>query len=408
VQSKIYSETIDWLFQRFPSYQNIGAPAYKPGLDTVLKLCTAFDNPQEKLKFVHVAGSNGKGSICSILASFLKENKLETGLFTSPHLVDFRERIRVNGETISEDDVISFCKKTLSLPLDFEPSFFEITFVMALVHFVKMECEICVIETGLGGRLDATNIITPLLSIITTISLEHTNFLGNTLHEIAFEKAGIIKNSVPVIIGHKNPLTESVFRSKAIKENTKIEFTEDQHYPLPTSFPLLGEYQKKNYQCALHAIAFLSKYFTLRITKMDDALLNLTKNTGFQGRLQIVQENPRVIFDVSHNAEGIEATLNYLEREFGALKIIYGSSSDKNFDEIFRFFSDKNSYSFTEFSNVRSAKIEVLENYSKKFNLNSTFYRDPKKALLRAKELSNNTETIVVFGSFFLLHDFLK
>ncbi|MGJ8661695.1 MAG: bifunctional folylpolyglutamate synthase/dihydrofolate synthase, partial [Bacteroidota bacterium] len=172
MQPKSYSETIDWLFQRFPSYQNIGASAYKPGLENVLKLCEAFNNPQKKLKFVHVAGSNGKGSTCSILASFLTENGLKTGLFTSPHLVDFRERIRIDGETILEKDVVSFCEKILSLPLDFEPSFFEITFVMALVHFEHSKCDICVIETGLGGRLDATNIINPLLSIITTISLE--------------------------------------------------------------------------------------------------------------------------------------------------------------------------------------------------------------------------------------------
>jgi dihydrofolate synthase/folylpolyglutamate synthase len=401
-----YSETIDWLFQRFPSYQNIGASAYKPGLENVLKLCAAFGNPQDKLKFVHVAGSNGKGSTCSILASFLTENRLKTGLFTSPHLVDFRERIRVDGKTISEEDVIAFCDEIQSL--EFEPSFFEITFVMALKHFEKSECDICVIETGLGGRLDATNIIQPLLSVITTISLEHTNFLGDTLEKIAFEKAGIIKTGIPVIIGQKNHLTESVFARKASEENSIIEFTEDKDFSLPNSFPLLGEYQQQNFRIVQHAISFLTRHFNLSESKMDLALKNLTVNTGFQGRLQIVDKDPRVIFDVSHNPEGIESTLNFLENEFGNLKIVYGSSADKNFDEIFPLFSQENEYFFTEFGNIRTAKVDVLKDYSKKFKLNSTFFLDPKKALSKAKELSNNTETIVVFGSFFLLHDFLK
>ncbi len=408
MQPSSYSETIDWLFQRFPSYQNIGSSAYKPGLENVLKLCDLFAKPQEKLKFVHVAGSNGKGSTCSILASFLTENKLRTGLFTSPHLVDFRERIRVNGEMISEEEVISFCEKIRSLPLDFEPSFFEITLVMALHYFVNANCEICVIETGLGGRLDATNIIQPLLSIITTISLEHTNFLGNTLAEIAFEKAGIIKKNTPVIVGFKNPITEVVFKEKAFREKAQIEFTEDFPTPIPASFPLLGTYQKQNYQTVVHAIKHLSNHFKLDLSKMDGALSNLYRNSGFQGRMQVVEEQPRVIFDVSHNAEGIEATLKFLQNEFGTLKIIYGSSADKNFEEIFPLFSTENQYFFTEFNNMRSAKIESLKNYSEKHRLSAHFFSNAKEALRTAKELSNNTETIVVFGSFFLLHDFLK
>jgi len=408
VQLKSYTETIDWLFQRFPSYQNIGASAYKPGLENVFKLCEAFDNPQEKLKFVHVAGSNGKGSTCSILASFLTENGLKTGLFTSPHLVDFRERIRVNGEMISENEVIQFCEKVNKHELDFEPSFFEISFVMALINFTNANCDICVIETGLGGRLDATNIIQPILSIITTISLEHTNFLGNSLEEIAFEKAGIIKKDVPVIIGYKNTITETVFKEKAQSEDAVIEFVGNNLYPIPDNFPLLGKYQQENFQTVCLAIKELSASFHLSTSKMEMALDNLSKNTGFQGRLQVVSENPRVIFDVSHNPEGIKATLEFLQSRFGKLKIVYGSSADKNFDEIFPLFSTQNSYFFTEFSNERSAKISILEEKSNNFHLSARFYTFPKVSLSEAKSLSHKEDTIVVLGSFFLLHDFLK
>jgi len=409
VQPKSYSETIDWLFQRFPSYQNIGASAYKPGLENILSLCEAFGNPQNRLQFVHIAGSNGKGSTSSILASFLTENELKTGLFTSPHLVDFRERIRVNGEMISEAEVVDFCEKINQITLDFEPSFFEITFVMALDYFNTQNCEICVIETGLGGRLDATNVITPLLSIITTISLEHTNFLGNDLSSIAFEKAGIIKKNVPVVIGHKNEITFPVFSEKARLENAEMRFATDHFFPIPDNFPLLGDYQRQNYQTVCSGIEILRNHFpTLSMDKMEEALKNLQSNTGFQGRLQIMEENPRVLFDVSHNAEGIKATLDYLEREKTTLKIIYGSSADKNFDEIFPLFSPQHTYFFTEFENNRSATIEILKEKAAKQHLNATFFKNPLNALTEAKHLSNNTETILVFGSFFLLHDFLK
>jgi dihydrofolate synthase / folylpolyglutamate synthase len=409
VQPKSYSETIDWLFQRFPSYQNIGASAYKPGLENILSLCKAFGNPQNQLQFVHIAGSNGKGSTSSILASFLIENQLTTGLFTSPHLVDFRERIRVNGEMISEAEVIDFCEKINQINLDFEPSFFEITFVMALDYFSKQNCEICVIETGLGGRLDATNVITPLLSIITTISLEHTNFLGNDLTSIAFEKAGIIKKNVPVVIGHKNEITFPVFLEKARLENAEMRFATDHFFPTPDNFPLLGDYQRQNYQTVCSGIEILKNHFSmLSMDKMAKALKNLQFNTGFQGRLQIMEENPRVLFDVSHNAEGIKATLDFLESAGTSLKIVYGSSTDKNFDEIFPLFPLKHTYFFTEFENVRSAGIEILKEKAAKRQLNATFFKNPSNALAEAKHLANNTETILVFGSFFLLHDFLK
>ncbi len=410
MSSNSYRESIDWLFTQFPSYQTMGSPAYKPGLDGILKLCSFFGNPHEKLRFVHVAGSNGKGSTSSMLASFLTENTYNTGLFTSPHLVDFRERIRIDGKKISEGEVINFTAAVRELNLDFEPSFFEISFTMALVHFLNCGCEICVIETGLGGRLDATNIIHPLLSIITTISLEHTNFLGNTLPAIASEKAGIIKREVPVLIGKTNILTDDVFKAKAKLENSEIYFVSDKNVTIPEGFPLLGEYQKENFKTVYFASEILSDHLKLNMELWPKALEHLTDNTGFQGRLQVVSNNPRVIFDVSHNAEGIEATLSFLLQDINqnALHIVYGSSSDKNFEEIFALFPINAHYYFTEFENNRSASKEVLMQHAQNYNLNFKAYQIATEALNVAKKSAKNEDTILVFGSFFLLHDFLK
>ncbi len=403
-----YTETIDWLFAQFPSYQTMGSPAYKPGLDNVIKLCEALGNPQKKLRCIHIAGSNGKGSTASMLASFLTQNKLKTGLFTSPHLVDFRERIRVNGHMIAEESVITFCEKIQAL--DFEPSFFEISFCMALVHFAEQDCDFCVIETGLGGRLDATNIITPILSIITTISLEHTNFLGNTLAEIAFEKAGIIKSNIPVVIGSYHETTSLIFKEKASNMDATIYFSKDHLVDVPKNFPLLGIYQKSNYQTVCLAIKVLQEKFVFDESKLDLSLENLHENTGFQGRLQVVSTDPRIIYDVSHNVEGIASTLDYFKEEMNLseLHIVYGSSSDKNFEEIFPLFPKEAHYYLTEFANMRSANKKDLSEWAQKFELNFHSYSIAKEALAEAKQSCSPTETILVFGSFFLLHDFLK
>lgn len=386
----------------------MGAPAYKPGLERVAQLCEALGNPQEKLRFVHIAGSNGKGSTASMLASFLTENKYKTGLFTSPHLVDFRERIRVNGQMISEEEVIAFCDQILTL--DFEPSFFEISFCMALVHFVEQRCDICVIETGLGGRLDATNIIHPLVSVITTISLEHTQFLGHTLPEIATEKAGIIKENVPVVVGSYLEETGKVFMSKAKESKAELYFAKDFNFPIPTNFPLLGPYQEANFKTVLLTVDLLKKTLPLDMDKMKSALKNLRSNTGFQGRLQVVAESPRVIYDVSHNAEGIAATLQYFESDMGSadFHIIYGSSADKDLEEIFPLFPKNAHYYFTEFSNFRSARKEVLMQQAEKFRLKSKGYTSANEAFEAAKKNATKKGTLLVFGSFFLLHDFLK
>ncbi len=406
--NKSYTETLNWLFNQFPAYHKIGIKAYKPDVSNCLILCELFGNPQNKLKFIHVAGTNGKGSTTSMLASILQESGKKVGLFTSPHIVDFRERIRVNGDVISEIEVIDFCSKIKSFNLNFEPSFFEISWVMALQFFQSQMCDICVIETGLGGRLDATNLITPILSIITNIGLEHTNFLGNTLEKIAFEKAGIIKKNIPVIIGETLPQTKPVFNELAKKNNSKIFYAENNTLELPPSFPLLGEYQKRNYKIIQSAIDIL-KDLEINILKSDIelGLKNLSKNTGFRGRMQIVSDNPLTIFDVSHNFDGIKATLESIEKiNKGKLFILYGTSSDKDLDSIFSILPKNATYYFTEFSNERSATIDQLKEFTEKNKLSSLFFASPNTALNEIQIIANKEDTILVFGSFFLISDF--
>lgn len=406
--NKDYRETIDWLFNQFPSYQNIGAKAYKPDLTNCLNLSELIGYPQESLKFIHLAGTNGKGSTSSMLASILTENKLNVGLFTSPHIQNFRERIRTNGEMISETFVIDFCNQIKALKIDFEPSFFEITWMMALSYFKQESCDICIVETGLGGRLDATNIITPILSIITNIGLEHTNFLGETYKEIASEKAGIIKPNIPVIIGETLPETKSVFESIAKKNRSQIIFSETLEIKIPEYFPLLGSYQINNFKSVLNAIQYLNKLgYKISESSIEKGLKNLSKNTGFFGRLQVINQSPLTILDVSHNYEGIKVTLESIKKmTTGKLHLIYGTSSDKDISKIFSLFDDQNEYYFTEFNNLRSAKVDDLEVEAKKNNLKGKYFHNINSALKSAQKSVNKEDTILIFGSFFLVSDF--
>ena len=273
-----YQAAIDWLFKQFPSYQNIGTSAYKPGLERVELLLTELGNPHQELKIIHVAGTNGKGSTCSYLASYLTETGEKVGLFTSPHIYDFRERIRVNGEKISKEFVLEFCNKIQNLNLEISPSFFEITFAMALAYFNQEACTICVIETGLGGRLDATNVIKPLVCIITNIGFDHTQFLGNTYSEIATEKAGIIKERIPVIIGETNPETKNVFLEVSKNKNAEIHLAENEQLPSGINLPL---YQQKNLRSALKALEIIE--FQVDYEILNRSITNLHFNTGYFG-----------------------------------------------------------------------------------------------------------------------------
>lgn len=397
------------MFEQFPSYQKIGSKAYKPTLENILKITKRINSPERDLKFVHVAGSNGKGSTCSMLASILTEAGYKVGLFTSPHISDFTERIRINGECIPKDNVVSFIQRIRKDSFDFSPSFFEVTFAMALRHFKGEKCDICIIETGLGGRLDATNIISPILSVITNISLEHTNILGETIEEIAIEKAGIIKENIPVVLGRMSEELLEQFANISDKKNAKVYFTENKSHSF--SLPLLGEYQKDNFQLVLNAVHLLkSTDFSISEVAIQKGLDRLSKNTGFAGRLQIVGKKPLVIMDVSHNADGIKATISCIEEiNKGKLHIVFGSSSDKDLSTIFKELPENANLFFTEFSNQRSCSIASFKKESEqnKFQ-NVAFFSNPQNALENAKLTANQSDTILVIGSFFLVGDLMK
>ena len=407
MQPNSYRETIDWLFQQFPSFQAIGTSAYKPDLGNIRLLCALFKNPQDELSFIHIAGTNGKGSTSSMLASILTESGEKVGLFTSPHIIDFRERIRVNGRMISEEKVIAFCDTLRNAQLKFEPSFFEITFTMALIHFRTEKCSICVIETGLGGRLDATNIISPILSIITNISLEHTQFLGNSLTEIAREKAGIIKPKIPVIIGETTAETKIVFAEFANKNSSQVIWCEE--IPIDSRFkaPLLGKYQRINLHTVICTLNKLKTRFLISETAINAGLTNLFQNTGLIGRMQVVESCPLTILDVSHNVDGVKKTLETIETiNKGKLHIIYGTSSDKNYREIISLFPKNAHISFCSFNSQRSLTINEMEFLAKEMNLSPLFFTNIGEAIKTIQTSANKDDTILAFGSFYLISDF--
>jgi dihydrofolate synthase/folylpolyglutamate synthase len=396
-----YEEAIDWLFQQFPSYQNIGAPAYKPGLERVTSLLSALENPEKELKFIHIAGTNGKGSTSSYIASYLTESNEKVGLFTSPHIFDFRERIRINGEKISQENVISFCNKIIGSNLDFEPSFFEITFAMAINYFQLKKCSYCVIETGLGGRLDATNVIKPEVSVITNIGLDHTQFLGNSINEIASEKAGIIKEKIPVVIGESHSETKTVFETFAKKSSAPIYFAKNEILP---NLPSLPKYQLINLRTALKALNLIG--FETNEKTLQKSIENLFKNTGLFGRMTQMANKPNIIVDVSHNQEGIKATLNdLLPKINGNFHVIIGASSDKNLTEMIGFFPKNAVISLCTFKNDRSFKVNQL-NEIKETNSNVIHvFENVNSGISELKKIMTSQDTLLITGSFFLIAD---
>lgn len=397
-------EALDWLFKQFPSYQIIGAKAYKPTLDNTRNILEFLGNPEKSLRFIHVAGSNGKGSVCSYSASILKEHGLRVGLFTSPHIAHFSERIRVNGVPISDQAIEEFVHRIRTTDFSFSPSFFEITFGMALEHFKKENCDICVIETGLGGRLDATNVITPEISVITSISLEHTNLLGSTLEEIAGEKAGIIKKDVPVVIGAGCASTNLVFKEKSLETNSKL--IESTQFPkaFANFFPV--SYQRENFATTYTLLKEL--FSDIDETTILKGIENIHANSGFYGRLQRIDTNPDVIFDVSHNEAGIKATFeSIIDQVDGDLHVIYGASNDKNLDAIKNIFPTKIHFYATEFNNERSMTAAGLQNIFSEIPFKSaSYFKDAQLAMKAARSNASRSDTIIVIGSFFLLSDF--
>lgn len=395
-----YVETVSWLFEQFPAYHNLGEKAYNPGLKNIDELCAFFGNPHHDLRFVHIAGTNGKGSVSNFTASILQESGLKVGLFTSPHLFDFTERIRINGTPIEEQFVIDFCEKVRKHSWNIQPSFFEITWAMALMYFKEQNCEIVVAEVGLGGRLDATNIITPLLTVITNIGLDHTHILGDTRTKIAFEKGGIIKKGIPVLLGEIDSETFPVFETLAKEKETEL-------------IPAMGEsqnqlgYQKRN----VFLVEQICKQLNLQgihisQRNIHDGIENVGKNTQFWGRLSLVSNAPLTIVDCAHNVEGISELLKSIPDTKGRVHFIYGTSSDKDLTRILDIFPKEANYYITEFSSERSAKLSYLkEKFEKRFK-NIEFFENPLEAYKFAQQVVNKEDILVIFGSFFLVHDF--
>lgn len=401
-----YTETIDWLFQQFPAYHNLGAQAYNPGLKNIEELSAFFGNPEKEMRFIHVGGTNGKGSVSNMLASILTESGEKTGLFTSPHIFDFTERIRINGKTIDEQFVIEFCEKVRNHSWNIAPSFFEITWMMALSFFQRNNCSIVIAEVGLGGRLDATNIIQPLISVITNIGLDHVNILGDTRAQIAVEKAGIIKKHVPVVLGEKDPETFPVFESKAAEMETEIILSKTD-IRLPKG--IIG-YQVGNFGIVSAVCDYLQTLgFAVGQPIREKGIQNLKKNTGFFGRMEVISQEPLIIVDCAHNAEGIHALFHSVKTlTKGTLHCIYGTSSDKDLDAILLEFPSEAHFYFTTFANPRSAKLEDLQEKTGSFTEKKLFFNSPVKALEKAQESANKADTILIFGSFFLVHDFFE
>ena len=392
-----YQICINWLFERFPSYQNVGAEAYKPGLERVFELLDILQIDPKKIPAIHIAGTNGKGSTAAYCASLLQESGLKVGLFTSPHIFDFSERIRVNGCPIAPKYVIDFCEHFQNLNSTIDASFFELTFAMALAYFQEQDCDYIVIETGLGGRLDATNVLHPKVSVITTIALDHQEFLGDTLAAIATEKAGIIKHQTPVVIGEKSEATQTIFEQRAAVLNAPIYFSENDNEPIE-NLPLSG-YQATNLKTALMALKAIG--FDILPQTLFAALENLSRNTGIFGRLETWQQAPKIILDVSHNPAGIAATLPLIEKQCaGQLFILYGASKDKDAKEILDLFPKQAHVAACVFSNLRSKSIDDWQQLGVQ-----TIFEDLPSAIEQLEKQMQPLDLLWITGSFFLLSD---
>ncbi|MCH8534431.1 MAG: bifunctional folylpolyglutamate synthase/dihydrofolate synthase [Flavobacteriaceae bacterium] len=405
-----YQQTLDWLFHQLPMYQRQGASAYKIDLTNIKLLSKYLNHPEQKFKSIHVGGTNGKGSTSHMLASILQEAGYRVGLYTSPHLVDFRERIKVDGQLISEEAVVDFVAQNKSFFETNALSFFEMTVGMAFQFFAKQKVDIALIEVGLGGRLDSTNIITPEVSVITNISLEHTEFLGDSLAEIAFEKGGIIKPKTPCVIGEYNEQTYPVFRSLAKLNESELLLAE-QDLPKETwQTDLKGNYQQKNIQTVLKTIEVLNvKNWKITEADITSGLQNVVNHTGLLGRWQVCEEDPKLICDTAHNASGLQLVMQQLEEEnYHHLHIILGVVKEKKLDLILGLLPLHASYYFTCPSIPRRLPAEDLEEQANYFHLKGKAYKNVELAYAAAKRKAKKEDLIFIGGSTFTVADFLN
>jgi dihydrofolate synthase / folylpolyglutamate synthase len=421
-----YTETIEYLFTRLPMFSRVGSAALKPGLDNTIALCAALGNPHQQFKSVHVGGTNGKGSVSHMLAAILQTAGFKTGLYTSPHLYDFRERIRINGAMIPEAAVVDFVNRIQPQIDQLDPSFFEITVAMAFDFFANEKVDIAIIEVGLGGRLDSTNIITPELAVITNIGYDHMALLGNTLPEIAGEKAGIIKNEIPVVIGEHQDATDTVFREKSEAANAALFFAADhftvqncQMLPdrlvvqleeqdleqvLELVLDLPGLYQLNNVQTALMAVEVLQQEgWQITDEQVTTALRNVKGLTGLMGRWDVLRTDPLLVVEVAHNVDGMQQMLRHLqEQKFQQLHLVVGMVKDKDISSVLQLLPREAQYYFTQVNIPRALDAGALQEQASIIGLMGAVYPDVNTAIETALQTAKPGDLVLVCGSIFL------
>jgi dihydrofolate synthase / folylpolyglutamate synthase len=423
-----YQQTIEYLYAQLPMFSRVGSIAYKADLHNTIALCESIGNPQHHFKSIHIAGTNGKGSTSHMLAAILQAAGYKTGLYTSPHIKDFRERIRINGQMITEQHVVDFVTTTKATSESIKPSFFELTVAMAFDHFAKEKVDIAVIETGLGGLLDSTNIITPILSIITNIGYDHQNILGNTLPEIATQKAGIIKENVPVVIGETLPETKDIFVTTALEKNAAIIFAEENYTTINTTavgnllvcdvkninnnaisaikLGLTGLYQAKNICTVLVAVGKLRNlHFNISDAALTEGLIKVKETTGLRGRWEILQQQPIIIADVAHNKDGISQVLKQLQTNFptATLHFVLGFVKDKDVDAVLALFPKNAVYYFTNAHIPRALPFGELQAKAIEAGLIGSGFDKVNDAIAAAKNTATPNDVIMICGSFFII-----
>ena len=420
-----YQQTVDYLYNTLPMFSRIGNAAFKKDLTNTLILCERLNNPHKKFKSIHVGGTNGKGSVSHMIAAIFQTAGYKTGLYTSPHLYDFRERIKINGTMIDEDFVVDFVERIQPAIKEIQPSFFEITVAMAFEYFARQKVDIAIIEVGLGGRLDSTNVIAPELSIITNIGWDHMNMLGNSLEQIAYEKAGIIKENIPVVIGEKSKETKDIFIQEAKKKNSTIYFAEENffisNFQLSLHSILLsisnkatnenadyeldlpGIYQTKNVLTVLQAIRLLNKW-NISEQHIQAAFKNVKSLTGLHGRWEVIHQKPTVVLEVAHNKNGMEQMLLHLQKiKFNKLHIIIGMVKDKDIEQVLEMLPANATYYFTQAHIPRALDASLLQSKAQSFYLNGITFEDVNDALQKAINHASKDDLIIVCGSIFLV-----
>ena len=404
-----YSETLHYLLEQLPMFQKTGASAYRKDLHNIIQLCDILGNPQNGLRFIHVAGTNGKGSVTHIIASILQEQGYKVGVFVSPHYTDYRERIKINGKLISKKFVTRFVTENIDKFKTINASFFEITNAMAFAYFKEKKTDFVVLETGMGGRLDSTNIVTPLLSVITNISFDHQQFLGNTLPLIAGEKAGIIKPGIPVVIGETQMETKPVFIKKARQTKSEIVFADAQKRNADVKTGLQGNYQKKNINTALAAIEELQKQkIEISEKAIHRGLKNVVSNTSFIGRWMVMHKKPLIIFDSAHNEGGLRELKQGLAKlKYNKLHFVYGTVGDKDISVNLSLLPKKARYYFCNANIPRALDAKQLQQQAAAYKLTGEVYPSVRKALKAAKKQAGKSDLILVAGSVFIVAEVL-